>query len=146
MARSVVPFIKPVGKTNGAKPLLNVYHHTFIFLIARGSGAASSPPPVFFYLLLLRRDEILLIVSVSRCLNDSSPLHISASVLGCIVTPILGHLCLGASVPLCLSFSVSVSVSRCFGDSLSCSLGNYVPSRLVALASFTRCLNDSLHL
>jgi len=48
-----------------------------------------------------------------------------------------------SSLYLCLTLSVSASLPRCFGASLLCSLGTWLPSRIKCVCVFELCFSAS---
>ena len=88
-------------KLNGALPLLKVHHHTFTFLIARGSGAAPSPPPLFLSAAFVNSPSRR--SSFARCLGGLLAQYFFAC---CLNTCVPQRRDAWASHSRCLSISV----------------------------------------
>ena len=121
-------------------PLLRLLLHSFsfcsigFFFELWGSGAASSPPLSFFILFFSL--FLFLAVLMARCL--------CVSVLVYIVASFFRRLYYIGSMFLCLS--LIVSVSRCFGASLSCWLGTLFIVAELRLLSILTTIPSSIKL
>ena len=145
----------------GALTLLNVYRHTFTFIMAGGIGAPPPPSALFFVFVVTGFFvQTLLVFSLFLCFSVLVIRRLCAFVSRYLSASLLRCPDVSASVSLCLSFLVAasspsssshlficrclnLSVSRCLGISMLGRLLTSVCARL-CLCSMFLCLGASV--